>query len=97
MNWDIDVGADTNPFEVRMESFVSIDLDQDVIGLDALRRIKAAGVKRQQVGLILEPGQAPPDQPAPYVVSKDGTQIGKATHLTWSYRFQKTIGYALVS
>ena len=33
----------TNPFEVRMEKYVDLDVADEVIGIAALRRIRKAG------------------------------------------------------
>src|SRR5207237_7659397 len=48
-----DMWYDTNPFEVGMGYEWMVDLDQeaDFIGKEALRRIKAEGIKRKLVGV----------------------------------------------
>jgi aminomethyltransferase len=69
----------------------------DVIGIEALRRIKAEGVKRQQLGVILE-GDAPtPLGASPEEITLNGKQIGKMTNCIWSPRMKANIGYALIS
>ena len=44
----------TNPFEVRLGNYVDLDVDDNVIGIEALRRIAAEGPRRHQLGLVLE-------------------------------------------
>ncbi|MEO0654697.1 MAG: glycine cleavage system protein T, partial [Pseudomonadota bacterium] len=36
LNWGIDTDDTTNPFEVRLGRFVDLDLDEDIVGLNAL-------------------------------------------------------------
>ncbi|PHQ86857.1 MAG: hypothetical protein COB65_00160, partial [Thalassobium sp.] len=38
-----DTDDKTNPFEVRLGKYVDLDLDDEVVGIKALRRIKAEG------------------------------------------------------
>jgi len=45
-----DTDDQTNPFEVRLEKYVDLDLDDDVVGIKALRQINLDGIKRQQLG-----------------------------------------------
>ncbi len=44
----------TNPFEVRMGKYVDLDVPDDTIGIEALRRISQDGVKRHQLGVVLD-------------------------------------------
>ncbi len=92
-----DTDADTNPFEVRLEKYVDLDVPDDVIGIAALRRIKAEGPRRRQLGVILEG-----DRPAPLGmrredIHQDGRAVGMLTNCTWSYRMQANIGFGLVA
>ncbi|MDE3029281.1 MAG: glycine cleavage system protein T, partial [Paracoccaceae bacterium] len=96
----VSVGGDTdevtNPFEVRLGKYVDLDVGDDVVGIKALRRIKADGVKRHQLGLILEGGA-----PAPLGFQREdilfaGDRVGMMTNCVWSPRMQANIGYALI-
>lgn len=96
----VSVGGDTdeatNPFEVRLGKYVDLDVADDVVGIQALRRIKAEGVKRHQLGLVLE-GHAP----APLGfrrqdIIRNGQRIGMMTNCVWSPRLKANIGYALI-
>lgn len=96
----VSVGGDTddwtNPFEVRMAKFVDLHVPDDTIGIQALRRIKARGVRRHQLGIVLEG-----DEPAPLGVWRedvllDGHHIGTLTNCVWSYRLKANIGFVLV-
>ncbi|MEM6941910.1 MAG: glycine cleavage T C-terminal barrel domain-containing protein [Pseudomonadota bacterium] len=97
LNWGIDTDERTNPFEVRMERFVDLHVADDVIGARALRRIKANGVLRHQLGIILDADFSAEDQSLRFPVEHNGRPVGHMTHKTWSYGLQKMIGYALIS
>ncbi|MEO0990922.1 MAG: glycine cleavage T C-terminal barrel domain-containing protein, partial [Pseudomonadota bacterium] len=97
LNWGADTDEATNPFEVRLGRFVDLDLPGDVIGVAALNRIKADGVQRHQLGIMLELPEEPEQQAAWLPIRKNGTPIGHMTHTAWSYRLKRLIGYALVS
>ncbi len=96
----VSVGGDTddatNPFEVRLGKYVDLDVADDVVGIQALRRIKAEGVKRHQLGLVLEG-----DTPAPLGMWREdilygGRRIGMMTNCVWSPRMKANIGFALI-
>ncbi|MEM8957589.1 MAG: glycine cleavage T C-terminal barrel domain-containing protein [Pseudomonadota bacterium] len=97
LNYGIDTDGHTNPFEVRLGKFIDLDLDDGVIGIPALRRIKAEGVKRRQLGIRLEGAEESEDQSIWLDIEKAGITIGQMTHKAWSYRLKCMIGYALVS
>lgn len=97
LNYGSDTDDGTNPFEVRMGKFIDLDVSDDVIGVKALRKIKQGGVKRHQLGIVLEGGEENEDQSIWLDIVKDGAVIGHMTHKAWSYRMQRMIGYALVS
>ena len=97
----VSVGGDTddmtNPFEVRLGKYIDLDVADDVVGIRALRKIKADGVHRHQLGLILQG-----DAPAPLGFRREdihhnGKKIGMMTNCVWSPRMTANIGYALIS
>lgn len=49
-----DTDSETNPYEVRMGKYIDLELADDVIGVKALRKIKAAGPKRHSLGIIMD-------------------------------------------
>lgn len=97
LNWGVDTDETTNPFEVRLERFVDLDVPDDVIGVQALRRIKENGPRRHQLGIFLDLPEETEHQAAWLPIEKDGTPIGHMTHIAWSYRLKRLIGFALVS
>ncbi len=97
-----DMWFDTNPYEVEMGYEWMVDLEQeaDFVGKDALKRIKAEGVKRKLVGVEMEgasvgsynDGSMIDDFP----VYADGDRIGRVTSACYSPRLEKNIGFAMV-
>ena len=97
LSWGGDTDARTNPFEVRMGRFVDLDVPDDVVGIQALRRIKASGPERHQLGVALD-GEEPMETPFDWAeIRKDSRPIGHMTNGVWSYRLSQNIGFALVS
>ncbi len=92
-----DTDEHTNPYEIRMGRYVDLDVPDDVVGILALRKIKAEGPKRHQLGIVLE-GDEPNQVAFKWFDICDGkTKIGNMTNIVWSYRLRKNIGFALVS
>ncbi|MEM9330643.1 MAG: glycine cleavage T C-terminal barrel domain-containing protein [Pseudomonadota bacterium] len=97
LNWGVDTDDTTNPFEVRMEKFIDLDIPSGTIGLEALRDIKENGVKRHQLGIVLDVPEEPEQQATWLPLLFNGKSVGHMTHQAWSYRLKRLIGYALVS
>lgn len=96
----VSVGGDTdettNPFEVRLEKFVDLNVPDDTVGIEALRRVKAQGIRRHQLGIVLEGDKASPLGVRREGVFLDGRRIGMMTNCVWSYRMKANIGFTLV-
>lgn len=96
----VSVGGDTddmtNPFEVRLEKYVDLHVPDDVVGIKALRRIKAEGVKRHQLGVILEGNTPDPLGMQREEIQFNGKSVGMLTNCVWSYRMKANIGFGLV-
>ena len=97
LSWGGDTDDATNPYEVRMGRYVDLDVPDDVVGIGALRRIKAEGPKRHQLGVILDSDE-PIGHPIHWhEILRDGEKVGDKTNGVWSLRLKKNIGFALVS
>lgn len=97
LSWGGDTDDFTNPFEVRMERFVDLDVPDDVVGIDALRKIKAEGAMRHQLGVILD-GEEDMGLMLHWATIKvNGEMVGHMTNRVMSPRMGQMIGFALVS
>ncbi len=76
-------------------SKVDLDKDAEFLGREALRRVRAEGVKRRLVGV--EIGGAPIEfNMTRWPVHKGSENIGQVTSAIYSPRLEKNIGYAMV-
>jgi glycine cleavage system aminomethyltransferase T len=96
LSWGGDTDDDTNPFEVRLERYVDLDAPDNVVGIGALRKIHADGIKRHQLGVILDH-----EEPLPYMdqvslIYANNACVGKVTACTYSFRMQRNIGICLL-
>ncbi|WP_305988267.1 glycine cleavage T C-terminal barrel domain-containing protein [Roseibium sp. MMSF_3544] len=97
LNWGTDTDERTNPFEVRLGNYVNLEIDDEVIGIRALRQIRSDGIKRHQLGIMLGDKEEHEDQSIRLDIEKNGRKVGHMTHKAWSYRLKRMIGYALIS
>ncbi|MAV47193.1 MAG: glycine cleavage system protein T [Alphaproteobacteria bacterium TMED89] len=102
LSYHADADINTNPFELGLDRLLNIDMDAAFIGKAALQRIRAEGVSRRQVGLVIEaePLKGPNTTFWP-VFGGTGTgaqsPVGKVTSAVYSPRLQQNIALAMVS
>lgn len=95
LNYWEDVSESTNPYEVGLGKFVDLDQDVDFIGKEALKKIKAEGIKRKLVGLILH--TEPLYQSAEFwSIESNGQTVGTITSAVYSPDLEKNIAYGMV-
>ena len=96
LSYHADMDINTNPFELGLDRFIDLDMDADFVGKDALRQIKSAGVKRRQIGVVID--GLPLAQPNTrfWPLSIAGQSIGKVTSAVYSPRLKKNIALAMV-
>ncbi len=110
LDYRCDMDLENNPFEVGLDYVVDLEKKSDYIGKEALKRIKAEGLKRKLVGLEIQgvptyewnwdsgaekvPGWDTGDL---WPVTRNGKKVGHLTKAFFSPRLQKNIGRAMVS
>ena len=95
LNYWEDMTEDTNPYEIGLGKFVNLEQEIDFIGKEALKEIKAAGIKRKLVGLEIH--SEPLNQLAqPWSVECDDQPVGAITSAVYSPDLDKNIGFAMV-
>jgi len=92
-----DTDDQTNPFEVRLGKYVHLDLDDDVVGIKALRQIKSEGIPRQQLGIVLDNAERRPGHAIWYQLLNGSQIVGSMTCGAWSPRVGSMIGFALIN
>jgi len=97
LSYHADMDIDTNPYELGLEGLVDLDMDEYFIGKEALRRIRAGGVSRKQVGLQIEGNPLPGPNTSFWPLRKDGETIGKVTSAVHSPRLTNNIALAMAA
>lgn len=96
-NCSQDMSMDTNPFEVGYSRFVDLDTDLGFIGQSALRSLKAAGPRRQLVGLQLHGTPWVEGRPRSWDVFLNNRVVGRLTSAAFSPRLMSNVAMALVN
>jgi aminomethyltransferase len=95
LNYGIDMTLDTNPFEVGLDRLVDLDKSQPFIGKNALRRLKAAGLRRKLAGVEIEGAKLDLNM-TKWPVRAAAETTGEVTSAVYSPRLKKNIGYAML-
>ena len=97
LSYHADADINTNPFELGMDRLVNLDNDNKFIGKDALIRIKETGIKRKQVGIIIDCDPLEGPNTTFWPILKNNNKIGKVTSAVYSPRLKKNIALGMVS
>lgn len=97
LSYHADADIDTNPYELGLDRLVDLDIEADFIGKDALRRIKADGPARRQVGLVIDGAPLRGPNTTFWPVTRDGQVVGKVTSAIHSPRLDRNIALAMLS
>ncbi len=96
----VSYGADTddftNPYEVGLGKFVSLDREDNFIGKEALKKIHADGIKRQFIGYKIEGEALAAGNQHKWPVKDGESHIGFVSASAWSPRVKSNIGVGLV-
>ena len=97
LSYHADADINTNPFELGLDRLVSLDNDINFIGKEALTKIKKNGIKRKQVGLIIDCKPLEGPNTTFWPIEDKGNKIGKVTSAVYSPRLKKNIALAMVN
>lgn len=96
LSYHADADIQTNPYELGLGRLVSLKMEADFIGKDALRQIKKSGAKRKQVGLIIKGDPLTGPNTTFWPVTKDGQPAGRVTSAVYSPRLKQNIALAML-
>ena len=96
LSYHADADIHTNPFELGLDRLVNLESDIDFIGKEALKKIKKDGIKRKQVGLLIDCNPLSGPNTTFWPIEKDGKKIGKVTSAVYSPRLKKNIALAMI-
>ena len=97
LSYHADADINTNPFELGLDRLVNLDSEIDFIGKEALKKIKKDGIKRKQVGLVLDCKPLKGPNTTFWKIYKDDEKIGKVTSAVYSPRLKKNIALAMIA
>ncbi len=97
LSYHADADINTNPFELGLDRLVSLDNDIQFIGKAALKKIKADGIKRKQVGIEIDCEPLPCPNTTFWSIKKNNNKIGKVTSAVYSPRLKKNIALAIIN
>ena len=97
ISYGADTDAETNPFELGMDNFINLDQPHEFIGKSALKAIKAAGVKRRFIGLLIDGAPFKGGNEHRWDVTLNGAYAGFASACAYSPRVGSNIGVGLIS
>jgi len=97
LSYHADANINTNPYELGLDRLVSLDLDVDFIGKAALQRIHDDGVRRKQVGLVIDGDPLPGPNTSFWSITNDGAAVGEVTSAVYSPRLEQNIALAMVA
>lgn len=95
LNWGADMTAANNVYELGLDYLVDGGKSADYIGREALKRIKAEGVKQMLAGIEIE-GLRIEMNAIPWTVAANGSRTGRVTSALYSPRLKRNIGYAMM-
>ena len=97
LSYHADADINTNPYELGLDRLVNTEIEANFIGKEALKKIKTKGIKRKQIGLIIECEPLKEPNTTFWHLSKKGKSVGKITSAVYSPRLKKNIALAMVS
>ena len=97
LSYQADMDINTNPFELGLDRFIELDMEADFVGKDALLKIKSSGVKRCQIGVVIDGPPLTQPNTRPWKLSTNGQVTGTVTSAVYSPRLRKNIALAMVN
>jgi dimethylsulfoniopropionate demethylase len=96
LSYGNDMTRSDTALEAGPEKYCSLDAPIDAIGIDALRRQRAEGVRKQICGLMIS-GEPVPGPRVPWEVSCNGKPAGMVTSSVWSPRLLSNVALAMIN
>jgi aminomethyltransferase len=97
LSYHADMDINTNPFELGLDRLVDLDMEAAFIGKEALKRIKAEGIRRKQVGLEIAGLPIDGTNTQFWPAKRNDEEVGVVTSAVYSPRLERNIALAMVS
>jgi len=96
MTYGSDITRDDTALEAGLGRFCALEAPIEAIGIEALRRQKAEGVRRQIASIAID-GDRLPICRDPWPVIADGRQVGSVTSAAWSPRLEINVALSMMA
>ncbi len=96
LSYHADMTLANNPYELRMDRLVNLDMDADFVSKTALSKIKEKGVSHYLVGFEIGGAPLEGSNDEHYPVFLDNQKVGYLTSSIYSPRLEKNIALAMV-
>ena len=97
LSYHADMDCHTNPYELGLDRLVDLEMEADFIGKAALKKIVQQGIRRKQVGIVID-GEAltgANNEFWPILVGAE--KVGYVTSAIYSPRLKSNIALAMMS
>ena len=95
LSWGNDIDIHDNPFECGFDKYVNLDTGIDFIGKDALKKIKAEGIKKKLMGVKINAEEISVTGSMNLIDEKNNI-IGDLRSGCYNTTFKQIIGIAMV-
>ena len=96
LSYHADMTLANNPFELRMDRLVDLDMEADFVSKAALHQISKLGVEQYFVGLEIEGAPLVGSNDAHYPIFHEQRKIGHLSSAVFSPRLEKNIALAMI-
>ena len=96
LSYHADMTLANNPFELRMDRLVNLDMEADFVSKAALKKISQQGVEQYFVGLEIEGPPLVGSNDAHYPILHQERKIGALNSAVFSPRLNKNIALAMI-
>ena len=96
LSYHADMTINTNPLELGLDKFIDLGTGFDFVGKDALISILDKGIKRKQVGIIIDDDPMPGPNTRFWNIYVNDSLVGKITSAVYSPRLDKNIALGMV-
>ena len=97
LSYHADMDCNTNPYELGLDRLVDLEMDADFIGKAALQEILRQGVRRKQVGIVIDGEALTGANNEFWPIFVGDEKVGHVSSAIYSPRLKSNIALAMMS